>query len=660
MRLAKIQLERFCGFESFAISFEQCTVLIGPNNGGKTTILKAITFTWKALKIAWQASKPQIATDWRNWQNALLEHNKQLEQINASGVDAMTKVRQRKSATDNLQNRNREFSKSRNSFVSKLSVAAQSLALPETAALFFDHDTSGNFNIALDIVFDSDEYQIAIQGKKGDQLTVQVSPIGKTKSFSISSPEDLLQWESFLDRLTQQEIEFLPPVITLLPEETAISWPEIEKRIEAGKEFEVWRNRIHWLCEGRDPDLLKRVIARVRLSIPDVAFQSPSRTRDSKSKVRITYQEGGKEFDISESGSGLRTLFAISAQIELSKSSIILLDEPDSHLHSTVQRQVAEFLAFSSGNSKQVIISTHAPDMIEEFPLDCLYWIDRKSSRPQKADDLSNALVNLGAITHSQALKLIDAKAVLYFEDKPDERVFSGLIEACGKAEILSLCTLARLNGAGDSIHLPIVARFLKSHHNRTIPMIALLDGDYSGDEVEIPDVDGIVFIAKLPCKELENLLLLQPEAIYSRLEEIAKTKENGTVGSDRNISTEEISSMVDLCSKDPVVTDQVRLNWITKRLPSDRRPDSGELQVLEEKFRALWDDPLFRRRHCPGKKVLRALKKQLQEKCGLSFSDASAFSHYKTPLEIHDLFEKIHTHLKLSLSSVTDKQSEA
>src|SRR5205085_430794 len=79
-------------------------------------------------------------------------------------------------------------------------------------------------------------------------------------------------------------------------------------------------------------------------------------------------------------------------------------------------------------------------------------------------------LVALGVADHRQAFHLLDAKAHLYFEDKPDERILSRLFERCGHGELLQLARAVRLRGAGDAIHLPTFARMMETHFKARIP----------------------------------------------------------------------------------------------------------------------------------------------------------------------------------------------
>jgi predicted ATPase len=50
MRLKQLKLHRFCGFSDFTLDFNDLTVLVGPNSGGKTTVLRAIRFATDAIR----------------------------------------------------------------------------------------------------------------------------------------------------------------------------------------------------------------------------------------------------------------------------------------------------------------------------------------------------------------------------------------------------------------------------------------------------------------------------------------------------------------------------------------------------------------------------------------------------------------------------------
>jgi AAA domain, putative AbiEii toxin, Type IV TA system len=500
------------------------------------------------------------------------------------------------------------------------------------------HETRWFFNSLLG---DSREVEFSLRtGQEKDIVLFDAITEGESLLTALD-PEKI----KLLDMLASRPLDFVPPIVNLMPAEAQKSWPEVERSVHEGREFEVWRNRIHWLSEGRSPDEFKRIVDRIQGSLAGVLVNVPGRTREQHPKVALTYQDDGERFDVSEGGAGLRTLLGLVVTVELSKAPILLLDEPDSHLHSSVQRQVAEFLSGAAESGKQIIIATHAPDMIEEFPLECLRWVDRRETQARPASNVSQALVQLGAATRRQALQLLDA--ILYFEDKPDERVLRGLMTRCGKHGLLARSTTALLRGAGDATHLPQVARFIEAHHNRKIPMAVLLDADYQRPCA--PEIQGLVITVRLPAKELENLLLLQPGAIAGRARNAFEQRLQRTSSVGEGPTEEEIANLIDEATRISEISGRVKYNWVANHLP-DRKPDAGDLQKLDEEFSALWNDVEFRRRYCPGKEVLRQVKKSLQDRYQVSFATESVFAFYDPDSQTRDLFDRIEQHVMEAL----------
>ena len=56
-------------------------------------------------------------------------------------------------------------------------------------------------------------------------------------------------------------------------------------------------------------------------------------------------------------------------------------------------------------------------------------------------------MVELGAVSHAQAIELVKADAVIYFEAKPDRKVFESLLATCGFSDMVKTTQLATLGG---------------------------------------------------------------------------------------------------------------------------------------------------------------------------------------------------------------------
>jgi predicted ATP-dependent endonuclease of OLD family len=642
MNLRAIHLTGFCGFKDFGMEFGNSTILIGPNNGGKTTILRAIKLVFTALQSENYLRALKQAYD--QLVGASLAHQAKVREIteNQTAAQPSRVEAQIRAAEQHLAQTYKSISQQLRNITVDLPALARSQGLANFSSFVFGHDLRAGFKIELTLAVADNEVRVI--ATFADQKFFLDVRIGNKSLLTEIDPNN----KAIFDTLLNLKVEFVPPIsAALVASEHSLAWPQIKQRLADGRDFEVWRNRIHWLSEGKHPQRYQRVIDRIRTSLADVSLNAPGRTKDPQPNVILTYEEDGSAYDVSESGAGFRTLLGLATTIELSDADIMLLDEPDSHLHSSVQKQVAEFLISSASKNRQIIVSTHAPDMIEEFPLEALFWIDRRKNAASPADSVSETLVALGVANHRQAFHLLDAKAHLYFENKPDQRILSRLSQRCGLDGLLKSARAIRLRGAGDAKHLPTFARLVESHFKKRIPMAAILDADYevNGD----PTTDGLLLTARLPCKELENLLLLQPKAIFDRLVKAAEL-----AGRSLDLTLNALDSLIDSETLLNNITDTVRLNWISKRCPPDRRPDAGELRKLEEDFERTWADPQFRRRFCPGKQVLTNIKRKIQEATGLSFTNDSAFDFYEPPDDVRRVLDAVDDHIQKLLSENT------
>jgi len=60
---------------------------------------------------------------------------------------------------------------------------------------------------------------------------------------------------------------------------------------------------------------------------------------------------------------------------------------------------------FSQEQGVQLVVATHAPDLISELPLESLVWIDRTRSEAGKTNSLAAFLSDLGALSKADAIR---------------------------------------------------------------------------------------------------------------------------------------------------------------------------------------------------------------------------------------------------------------
>jgi len=93
-------------------------------------------------------------------------------------------------------------------------------------------------------------------------------------------------------------------------------------------------------------------------------------------------------------GSGLNQILLLASVIAWRKPGIVLLDEPDAHLHSSVQTQLLDFLIELVSRFKlQVILATHSKDLIGRAPLEAIDPVDRSRRKLSPLASLDHLLL---------------------------------------------------------------------------------------------------------------------------------------------------------------------------------------------------------------------------------------------------------------------------
>lgn len=106
----------------------------------------------------------------------------------------------------------------------------------------------------------------------------------------------------------------------------------------------------------------------------------------------IVYQ-GGLERPLELAGTGFLQLIQIFCYVLLFNPGVLLIDEPDIHLHPNVQEKLAGVLAEIAKDRKmKVLMTTHSPFIVRGAPVDArVYWLQDgvKNSEDREAVELA-------------------------------------------------------------------------------------------------------------------------------------------------------------------------------------------------------------------------------------------------------------------------------
>ncbi|NRD89817.1 hypothetical protein C8024_10665, partial [Sphingopyxis sp. BSNA05] len=141
----------------------------------------------------------------------------------------------------------------------------------------------------------------------------------------------------------------------------------------------------------------------------------------ASNKTHIIVNANGRHIPLEALGSGIHEVFMLAAEIVLNKNSVILLEEPETHLHPALQKKLMMFL--SRQNNSQFFITTHSNAIIDAEKAS-VFYVDQIDNRATVTPLLTNqekynVCRNLGY----KASDLLQSNCVIWVEG-PSDRIY--------------------------------------------------------------------------------------------------------------------------------------------------------------------------------------------------------------------------------------------
>jgi predicted ATPase len=156
------------------------------------------------------------------------------------------------------------------------------------------------------------------------------------------------------------------------------------------------------LGQAKPGDVLRNLLAQVSRSEKAWSELSTSIERlfgyrllppdASGAYIIAEYQasEGGPRLDISSAGSGFQQVLMLLTFLNTRPATVLLLDEPDAHLHVLLQDSIyGELRAVAAREQSQLIMATHSEVIINSVDPREL-WVTLQTVRPLAEDEGGN------------------------------------------------------------------------------------------------------------------------------------------------------------------------------------------------------------------------------------------------------------------------------
>ncbi len=476
-----LELKRFKKFEHTTIKLENFSVLVGENSSGKTSVLQAINLALNAF-----SRRKLYSTE-----------------------DGVTKPRRKGVGCTQLPGiLNDDFRelyyarKSRNGKAGGNTIGAE----------------------------------ICLIDELGNRFGMQVSSLfGGYNLTPLSKPSEMANKPT----LHEKEALLISGFVGLVSSEEKALSLSLRNRLRDGRASEIIRNL---LLDTKEvvPDNFKRLINRLKndfsFSIDKVSFDE---TNDINVHAYYDEQINGLmiPFDFCSSGSGMMQVLQILTSIYRYcpiNSSIVLLDEPDAHLHANMQTALFYSLReIQKELNIQIIISTHSTSIIsaampsEIIPISNSPYIE-PLTKLEEVDGMISERID------SYELSKVKVNGVLvFFEDKNID-YFLRCDQVLGYHCLAGLRTVAKLTGRTKDDKLPFsIKPVLKELLNREVSVFVIRDRDGLSNDI----VDTVIAIADeaeinyhfLKNYEIESYLL-DSELILRALKKLNQGKKLPTL----------------------------------------------------------------------------------------------------------------------------------
>ena len=210
---------------------------------------------------------------------------------------------------------------------------------------------------------------------------------------------------------------FVPAMTGLSTEEPEYRQPKINQLLGQGKPGDVLRNLLAETHHNQDAwERLTKSISKMF----GYELLSPN-TNGPHIVAEYQHSQNEARFDIASAGSGFLQVLMLLTFLNSRPGTVLLLDEPDAHLHVILQDGIYnELRATAKENNSQLIIATHSEVVINAVEPRELCALVGKPRQLAEDAEKSSLIRSLSALSNMDIMLAQEKKNVLYVEGHTD------------------------------------------------------------------------------------------------------------------------------------------------------------------------------------------------------------------------------------------------
>ena len=222
-------------------------------------------------------------------------------------------------------------------------------------------------------------------------------------------------------RAAPPRVAYVPPMTGLSIDEPVYQRAKVEQLLGLGKPGEVIRNLLlqtHLNSEAWNglTDVIRRLFG-FELAPPDGAGAD----------IVAEYQHGAEpgtpalRLDIASAGSGFQQVLLLMTFLHAKPGSVLLLDEPDAHLHVILQDAIYhELKSVAERDGSQLIVATHSEVIIDAVEPTELFVVLNEPRQVANNEERRALIRSLKVLDNADVMRAMVAPGVLYLEGHTD------------------------------------------------------------------------------------------------------------------------------------------------------------------------------------------------------------------------------------------------
>ncbi len=339
--------------------------------------------------------------------------------------------------------------------------------------------------------------------------------------------------------------------------------------------------------------------------------------------IEVKPSRGENYYSIELCGTGILQTIQIFAYVILFQPTLLLLDEPDAHLHPSNQVKLIEAISFLNASyGTKAIIATHSRHLMTAAHSDAkFYWLERGCKKEGEQFELATALMDIGGL--DDADKIVNSKKeFLFFTEDKKKKPIKILLSCCGinanRYDIISY------HGVSNAEATAKIIKSLQPFIRGDSTIIIHRDRDFMDDRELAPfreafENNGLkVFITEGS----------DTEAYFINAAHIAKRT---------NVSVHDVEVLIEECLESN--DDEIRKRFKNKRREINRMPVNidGNATPTDE---LLPEEEYAELHHVVGKDFCSMLRKIAQEK-GIQNLNPEKISNICLAPDLIEILEK-------------------